>query len=88
MSDAYTPPSEIIALVEGVNKAAAGFETSAASQGDLHLARKRLQHEAQKLLSFLEEPNGEVWTRTFQVSRQPSSNRARATWIVQANSLS
>lgn len=69
MSTAYTSPSEIKALVESLNQAAASFETSAATQGgDLHLARRRLQHEAQKLLSSLEEPNGEVWTRTFQVS--------------------
>lgn len=88
MSNDHTSPSEIITLVEGVNKAAANFETSVASQGDLHLARRRLQHEAQKLLSSLEEPNGEVWTRTFQVSGQHSSKSTRATWIVRANPLS
>ena len=70
MSNAYASPSEIIALVEGVNKAAASFETSVESQDSVHLARRRLQHEAQKLVSSLEEPNGEVWTRTFQVSIQ------------------
>jgi hypothetical protein len=68
MSNADTSPSEIIALVEGVNKAAASFEASITSQGDIHLTRRRLQHEVQNLLSSLEEPNGEVWTRTFQVS--------------------
>lgn len=70
MSTAYVPPSEINALVESINKAAANFETAATSQGDIHLARKRLQYEAHKLLSSLEEPNGEVWSRTFQVSVQ------------------
>lgn len=75
MSNAYASPSEILALVQGVNEAAASFETSATSQGDLRLTRRRLQHEVQKLLSSLEEPNGEVWTRTFQVSRQQSSER-------------
>ncbi|OAQ65233.1 O-methyltransferase [Pochonia chlamydosporia 170] len=68
MSNAYASPSEILALVQGVNEAAASFETSATSQGDLRLTRRRLQHEVQKLLSSLEEPNGEVWTRTFQVN--------------------
>ena len=78
MSKAYTSPSEIMALVEGVNKAATSFEASAVTPGDLRLARQRLQHEAQKLVSSLEEPNGEVWTRTFQASQEPSSSSARA----------
>lgn len=69
MSIAYTSPSEISALVRGVNEAAASFETAAAAQCDLHVARRTLRHEAQKLLNSLEEPNGEVWPRTFQVSR-------------------
>lgn len=77
MSTAYTSPSEIKALVESLNKAAASFETAAASQGDVHLARWQLQHEAQKLLSSLEEPNGAVWTRTFQVSLQLALLQAR-----------
>lgn len=67
MSTAYASPSEILALVEGIQKVAASFETGG-TQGDLRLARQRLQHEAQKLLNSLEEPNGEVWTRTFQAS--------------------
>ncbi|RFU24730.1 hypothetical protein B7463_g11608, partial [Scytalidium lignicola] len=68
MSNTYIPPSEITALVEGVNNAAASFEIAVATKGDLHLARRRLRHEAQKLLNSLEEPNGEVWNRTFQVN--------------------
>lgn len=69
MSIAYTSPSQIADLVKGVNEAAASFDTASAAQGDLHVARRRLQHEARKLLNSLEEPNGEVWPRTFQVSR-------------------
>lgn len=70
MSTAYTSPSEIADLVEGVNKAAASFGTAAAAQDGLRVARQNLQHEARKLLNSLEEPNGEVWPRVFQVSWQ------------------
>lgn len=65
----YTSPSEIADLVKGVNKAAASFDTAATSQDGLRIARQNLQHEARKLLNSLEEPNGEVWPRVFQVSR-------------------
>ncbi|OBT59329.1 hypothetical protein VE04_00244 [Pseudogymnoascus sp. 24MN13] len=68
MSTVYTSPSEIADLVKGVNEAAASFDTAAAAQGDLHVARRKLQHEARKLLNSLEEPNGEVWPRIFQVN--------------------
>lgn len=70
MSTVYASPSEIADLVKDVNKAAASFDTAAAAQGDLHVARRNLQHEARKLLNSLEEPNGEVWPRIFQVSQR------------------
>lgn len=70
MSTVYASTSEIADLVKDVNKAAASFDAAAATQGDLHVARRNLQHEARKLLNSLEEPNGEVWPRIFQVSQQ------------------
>lgn len=68
MSDAYASPAEIIGIVENLNKVAANFQEIASSNEDDKIARQKLKHEAYKLLSSLEEPNGEVWTRTFQVS--------------------
>jgi hypothetical protein len=66
MADTYTPREEIAALVANVNKAAAGFEVASEGTG-FHTARRNIQREARKLLYSLEEPNTEVWPRTFQV---------------------
>lgn len=66
MADTYIQPAAIVALVANVNKAAHGLE--AAVGGDVHVARRNLQLEAQKLLYSLEEPNLAVWPRILQVS--------------------
>lgn len=66
MASIHTPRQEVAALVTNVQKAAAGFE--AASEGDVHVARRNLQQETRKLLYSLDEPNAEVWPRVFQVS--------------------
>tara|TARA_R110002060_G_scaffold14487_6_gene20301 strand:+ start:2088 stop:2348 length:261 start_codon:yes stop_codon:yes gene_type:complete len=65
MADNYVSSAEITPPVVSLNKAAASFE--AATGGDQHVARRKLQLEAQKLLYSLEEPNHEVWPRIFQV---------------------
>ncbi|KAG4418612.1 hypothetical protein IFR04_008237 [Cadophora malorum] len=66
MADNYVSSAEITPLVVSLNKAAASFE--AATGGDQHVARRKLQLEARKLLYSLEEPNHEVWSRIFQVN--------------------
>lgn len=65
MADSYVSASVIADLAANVNTAAAKFV--AATEGDLHVARRNLQLEARKLLYSLEEPNTEVWPRIFQV---------------------
>lgn len=66
MADTYIAPAEVGILVSNLNKAAAGLE--AAAEGDIHVARRKLQHETRKLLYSLEEPNSEVFPRTYQVN--------------------
>ncbi|CAG8976831.1 hypothetical protein HYALB_00009095 [Hymenoscyphus albidus] len=66
MADAHISQPEIAPLVEDVEKAGADFH--AAKDGDIHTARRNLQHATRKLLQSLEEPNGEVWPRSFQVN--------------------
>lgn len=67
MADVFTPLEEILALVANLNKAAVGLEATA--KADLHVARRNLQLEAQKLVYSLDEPNVAIWPRIFQVSR-------------------
>jgi len=68
MSKAYALLSAISNQVNDVTLAKVELEAAAEDQQDLTLKRKRLQHEAKKLVELLEEPNDAVWPRVFQVS--------------------
>jgi hypothetical protein len=66
MADSYASVDEVERLVANVNEAANKFKHAAG--GDANLARRNLHLETQRLLASLEEPNLEVWPRTFTVS--------------------
>jgi len=70
MSTAYTPQSEIAVQIDNIKNAAVDFATTTACQGDFISSRKKLQHEARKLVELLDEPNDAVWPRIFQVSQR------------------
>lgn len=70
MGDRYDPALEITELLENVKKAATELSNDVRAEDERRsrVARKNLQLEVRKLLFFLDEPNSEVWPRTFQVS--------------------
>lgn len=67
MSDTHVPIADIVKLVKDVNEAGQALENTIGGHGESVIARKRLQHEAKRLVASLEEPNDEVWPRIFQV---------------------
>lgn len=69
MSTAFAPLSAVNEQVDNVTRARAEFEHVDREGQDLTQARKRLQHEAQRLVELLEEPNDAVWSRIFQVRK-------------------
>ncbi|KAM3065007.1 hypothetical protein ACMFMF_011477 [Clarireedia jacksonii] len=68
MADSYAPVEEVERLLVNVNEAANTFKFKHAAGGDTNLARRNLHLETQRLLASLEEPNLEVWPRTFQIN--------------------